>query len=128
MPLTFRERLEWRFRLLVFPRMRVAVHLPVKAATRTRGWVEFTPDLHDLSIEEIAQYLGDRFGGVTSEILVRHQSRGLWAGLKEENLVIYTDVDLQLADVEWFRKMRKTVWQERFDQYEIYGAIFPVWQ
>src|SRR6266849_2746966 len=94
MPLPFKEKVKWAVRLLIFPKMRVSIHLPVVAGTRAGDWVEFPRALHDLTIVEIEQYLQDRFTGVTSEIFIRQRSEGIWRGLREKNLVIFTDGQL----------------------------------
>jgi hypothetical protein len=105
--------------------------LPLFAKTGKSGpWVDFSkqPRLHDESTSEIRNYLGIR-AGTTFEILRRDRSKGEWSGgPQEKNIVLYIDLDLKPADVEWFLRMRDTVWRNRFKQDEIYLVFLKIWK
>jgi hypothetical protein len=124
------RRLTWAARLAVHRSHRVQIHLPMFAQTRSGEWRDFekTPWLHDETTLEIKRYLGQR-AGMTFEILRRDHSEGEWGdGAREKNIVLYIDVDLRIADIDWFVGMEEAIWRERFDQHEIYLIFQKIWK
>jgi len=76
--------------------------------------------LRDLVIAELEEYFGERFGGLTSELVIKRHVTGQWRGYEDTNRVFYMDLKLTLKDLRWLRTMRDTVWRQRFEQEAIY--------
>lgn len=122
-----RERLVWHLRLLLFPTVRVHVHIPVEGEDRDKNWRKFSPETRDAVVLEIETYLKDRFQGLTYEFYWK-SSRGTWRGKLEKNQVFYVDLEPRLYDIRWFLAM-KNLWRStsRFNQEVIYIAMHPIW-
>lgn len=125
--LSFGQKIRWTLRLLLFRKVRIHIHLPVEANTRSGRWVRFDSKLHDQTVAEIENYLAERFQGLSFDVWVKRNTGGIWAGVSEENIIVFIDLRARLQDIEWFFKMEKEVWRERFDQQLIYVAIHPLW-
>lgn len=121
------ERIRWIVLLYLAPKVRVYIHLPFHAYTRSNVWTDFNPKLHDETISDIEEYLLSRFPGISYEVWRRADSGGRWHDLEEDNMILYTDLKLTMRDILWFHRMRETIWKERFDQEVIYIAIHPIW-
>lgn len=124
------RRLMWSIRLSVHRHYRIQILLPLFASTRSGKWRDFRkePWLHDETAAQIKTYLGAR-AGITFEFLRRDRSSGEWeGGPREKNAVFYIDVDLRVADIEWFLKKSETEWRDRFDQHEIYLVFHKIWK
>ncbi len=83
-------------------------------------------ELRDSVITELEDYFGERFRGLTSEVVIKWHVTGQWRGYEDENRIIYMDIQLSLKDLRWLRKIRDTVWQPSFEQEAIYVAYHKV--
>jgi len=125
--LNFVQRFAWRVRLLIFPTARLALHLPSQGLDHDKQWREFYRSEHRAARQEVENYLGSRFRGMTFEVLEKG-SEGEWQGRPEKNTIFYLDLDFRLRDIEWFSRM-KDVWgsRDRFNQDVIYITFHPIW-
>lgn len=125
--MSFLHRLVWRVRLLIFPTARLALHLPSEGWDRDHQWREFSRSEHRVVRQEIENYLANRIGGMSFDVLEKG-GEGEWQGHAEKNTVFYLDLDFRLPEIEWFSRM-KNVWagKDRFNQDLIYITFHPIW-
>ncbi len=94
-----------------------------------RPRVEIPDALHDATITEIEQYLGERFEGLNFEFVIKKRpAHGRWQGIEDKLMVLHLDVTFSRKDFQWLKHVKDTTWKTRYQQLKMYAVYHRIFE